>query len=189
MPKLNYKKLISDRLKNEALRRRMIECASKLLHSAKKSIFAVHRADLKGAEKELKEAAAELKAGRALVKKHAALQFEGSWHAALEEYCEALLFYEFMRGGDISKVDLPTGEADIILGGLSDFTGELARQAIIKATERDNAAVEIIFKSVRDAVEILLRLNLTGSLRNKFDQAKQNLRKLEELRYEISRKD
>ena len=83
---------------------------------------------------------------------------------------------------------MPTDEPDLVIGGLSDFTGELSRQAVLKATEGDAKTVEKVFLTVRDVIEFLLKMNLTGSLRTKFDQAKHNLRKIEEVRYESSRR-
>ena len=73
------------------------------------------------------------------------------------------------------------------LGGALDFTGELNRYAIARATVRDKEAVQ----SARDLVEALqgqfLRMDLrNGSLRKKYDALKYTLKKLENTLYELS---
>ena len=57
---------------------------------------------------------------------------------------------------------------------------------MLAATERNLKEVERLHKLVRQAVEFLLHLDLTGQLRQKFDQAKQNLRKIEEIAFNVS---
>jgi translin len=188
MSKISYQRLISSHKKHETLRRQIQAHGNELLSSSKRSIFAMHRGDSKIAEAELAKAREELLAGQAFIRKDDSLLDEGFWHAALEEYCEALLFFDYMTRGGISQTELPTDDPDIVIGGLSDFTGELSRQAVLKATDRDIESVERMFHEVRDVIEFLLKMNLTGSLRNKFDQAKHNLRKIEEVRYECSRR-
>lgn len=76
---------------------------------------------------------------------------------------------------------------DEYLGGILDFTGELNRVAIAKATNRDTEAVQ----KARDVVEALqgqfLRLDLrNGSLRKKYDALKYTMKKLENTLYELS---
>lgn len=68
-----------------------------------------------------------------------------------------------------------------------DFTGELNRIAIARATARDTEAVQ----KARDCVEGLmgqfLRFDLrNGALRKKYDGLKYTLKKLENTLYELS---
>jgi len=64
----------------------------------------------------------------------------------------------------------------------------MARFAVRKATLGDKVSVERLFKSAENMVAFLMSLDSTGYLRTKTDQAKQHLRRLEELRYDISKK-
>ena len=73
-----------------------------------------------------------------------------------------------------------------MIGGISDAAGEIARYAMLRATARDIKEVDRLYAVAFSIVEMLLALDLTGSLRSKFDQAKQHLRKIEEIRYDLS---
>ena len=78
-------------------------------------------------------------------------------------------------------------EAEEYLGGVLDFTGELNRIAVARATLRDKEAV----LQARDVVEALqgqfLRFDLrNGALRKKYDALKYTLKKLENTLYELS---
>ena len=86
----------------------------------------------------------------------------------------------------LGKVTAIADDPEIYLGGLSDITGELVRRSVLHATDGDHETVERIFEDVRRVVELLMDMDLTGGLRSKLDQAKQNLRKLEEIRYDLS---
>lgn len=167
-------------------RRELQQVASEALAASKRAIFAFHRDDEAGAAEQLKLAHTRLKQGAVLVKKVAKLAHEGSWRAAQEEYAEADLLRQYLQKGTLGKVDGIVDDAEIYLGGLSDTTGELVRRAVLHATEGDHETVERIFTDVRYVVEVLMEMDLTGNLRSKLDQAKQNLRKLEEIRYDLS---
>ncbi|MBU1033049.1 MAG: hypothetical protein ABII13_02340 [Patescibacteria group bacterium] len=186
--KLSFQK-VTTKFKTKIKERRQIQShAAEILSSAKRAIFSVHRGDIKKAKLELGAATKAFKAGEKICKREKAAEFEGMWRAGLEEYCEAIFFYEYMSTGQIWNADLPTDEPDIVIGGLADFTGELVRQSVIKATEGDKKTVDHMYSATRNVVEALLNMDLTGNLRNKFDQAKRNLRRLEELRYDLSRR-
>ncbi|KAI9993919.1 hypothetical protein PInf_016441 [Phytophthora infestans] len=86
--------------------------------------------------------------------------------------------------GDAEKV-IP--ELNEYLGGVVDFTGELMRYAVVKATAREVDEV----KRCKDMVEAisgeLIQFDFrNGPLRRKFDSVKYNLRKLENTLYELS---
>ena len=122
------------------------------------------------------------------------MRYEGAYRAAVEEYVEAKLFYEFLHGDgraprtvlyDFKGQSLVQIDADTYLAGLSDFTGELTRKAVQRATQGRMQEVEKLADTVRDVVEQLIKFDLTGYLRTKYDQAKQNLRRVEEVLYDI----
>lgn len=167
-------------------RRELQQIASEALAASKRAIFAFHRDDDTGAAEQLAFAHGRLKQGGTIVKKVPKLAQEGSWRAAQEEYAEADLLRQYLQKGTLGKVDGIADDPELYLGGLSDTTGELVRRAVLHATEGDHETVERIFVDVRYVVEVLMEMDLTGNLRTKLDQAKQNLRKLEEIRYDLS---
>ena len=170
----------------EAAFRRVSGLSGDALRLSKRAIFAMHRDDLKDAKRLLVEAAAQFSACEAVIKKFRGLEEEGMYHAALEEYAEALLFLSYLETGKFGKLETRAMRPSVYLGGLSDATGELVRHAVRRATEGDRGEVERAYAVSSSVVAFLLDLDLTGNLRTKFDQAKKNLRTLEQMRYELS---
>ena len=156
------------------------------LAASKRAIFAWHREDPAGAKKELAAAKKELSRGISLVKKDVTLGEEGTWRVALEEYTEAYFVSEYFAHGTIRSLPPEASDPDILFGALSDLAGECVRRAVRLATNHDARAVERMLEDVRGIVELLLQMDLTGHLRAKVDQAKQHLRKLEEIRYDLA---
>ena len=64
--------------------------------------------------------------------------------------------------------------------------GEMLRYAIKSATERKFEMVEKCFATAEEIIGELVDMDLTGYNRQKFDQAKGALNKLEQVRYEVS---
>jgi len=170
----------------EAAFRRMSGLASDALRLSKRAIFAMHRDDLKDARRLLAEASAQFKACEKNMRSFNGLEEAGVYHAALEEYAEALLFLRYLDKGAFGLIEARAMRVSVYLGGLSDATGELVRHAVRRATDGDQGEVERAYKAAEQVVAFLLDLDLTGNLRTKFDQAKKNLRTLEQMRYELS---
>lgn len=110
--------------------------------AAKAAVYALHRKDFKTAEEKLELAKKVSLEFLPLVTKNADLR-RGTFSAAIEEYCEARLFYCFLKEGKLEKMASFDGLCSIeeYLGGISDVTGELVRYAVLRATERDVEAV------------------------------------------------
>ena len=182
-----YAKKILKRVRSLDQTRRSLQALSgEILAESKRAIFAFHRDDGKGAHHEIASAQRKLKAGWRLVKREPRITYDGSWRAAQEEFAEAHLLSQYLQSGKISQVPDVAEDPEILLGGLSDLTGELVRRSVRVAGQRDHAAVEKMFRAVDEIVGFLLQMDLTGHLRGKVDQAKQNLRKLEEIRYDLA---
>ena len=178
------------RMRDHADRRSQVHVRSnEILSTSKRSIFAVHRGDETLAEQELNKARAAIADVGILIQQEPRLAHEGAWRAAQEEFAEASLVVQYVNGRQIGRVPEIADDADIFLGALSDLTGELTRRAVLQASEGKFEEVHHIFDDVREAVDFLLQMDLTGQLRTKVDQAKQNLRKLEEIRYDISMRE
>jgi predicted translin family RNA/ssDNA-binding protein len=168
------------------VRRELSVLSSEILSLSKRCIFAFHRNDSEGALKERAAAQKKLEEGRAILKKHPLLSEEGSWKAAREEFAEADFLAQYLADGKIKTFSDKTGDPDVFIGGLSDFVGELVRQAVLLATQGEGDRVEKMYQDAQEVIAFLLQMDLTGNLRTKTDQAKQHLRKLEEIRYDLS---
>lgn len=167
-------------------RREIIGISSDVLALSKQAIFAFHRNDVAEGKTLLAKADTHLAALAKRFKKTHGLSDEGSYRAALEEYAEARIFYTFLLKQKIGAVEAPAIDDDAVLGGLLDFTGEAVRYAVRMATAGNEPEVIRAHQAVEAVASEVMRMNLTGSLRQKYDQLKINLRKFEEMRYDLS---
>ena len=167
-------------------RREVIKVSGDALHHAKKAIFAMHRDEPKDAKEHLAAAEKLLKDLHLTFKADEDLFDEGAYRAALEEYVEASLFNQFLTSGTVGQIKgLPVDE-DTYIGGLCDVPGELSRYAIKSATDKKFKKVKECQEMAQEIIGELVDMDLTGYNRQKFDQAKQALHKLEQVVYEVS---
>lgn len=183
------KKIKAEHEEHERAYRALVETSNRALGQAKRAIFAFHRADVKGGV-ELLGGAEKIFAGLEIVFRNLPmLRYEGTYRAALEEFVEGLLFADFLQHKPLGQVKaIKQLGAEIYLGGLSDFTGELVRYATDRATHGDTREVRRAHEALAEAMSFLISLDLTGYLRTKFDQAKQSERKMEQIMYDLSLK-
>ena len=170
-------------------RRGVIVKSSEALMKSKQAIFAFHRDDQGGGEALLKEVEMIFSELEKKFKKEEELRDEGSYRAALEEYVEAKFFGRVLKGEKIDFIKEVFVDTDSYLAGLCDLTGELTRKAVLFATERKFNEVERMAKGVRLVMAELIKFNLTGYLRTKYDQAKHNLRRVEEVLYDVKMRE
>jgi predicted translin family RNA/ssDNA-binding protein len=180
-----FAKLKKDYSQGEGERRQIGAAANNILYDSKRIIFSLHRGDLSSISAKFKELEAKLKDlnKRFGVKR---LEKEGSYIAALEEYAEARLLSAYLQKEKIDffkGLDLPHGA---YLGGLCDFTGELLRYATNEAAKKNFKTVFTVQELINEILGYLVEFDLTGYMRTKYDQARTNLRKIEQMAYEIS---
>jgi predicted translin family RNA/ssDNA-binding protein len=171
----------------EKARRELQQMSATAARLSKQAIFSFQRLDLTHGRAQLAEAEPLLIKGRQMVKKDVRLNAEGVWRAALEEFCEASFVEKIVHGVDLFSPQIVTDEPDILIGGMADAVGEIVRLAVRSATEHDAKRVNKLFVLAESLVAFLTSLDLTGNLRAKGDQSRQHLRRLEDLRYEMSR--
>ncbi|CAL8467066.1 g6602 [Coccomyxa elongata] len=171
----------------DAQREVVIKRSRDIQKLAKQAIFAAHRNDLGKSSKQITDAEQVAHELLPVIQQTPDLR-HGSFANAMEEYAEAKIFQAFLNHGHvIPSTELPLVDRDEYLGGVLDFTGELNRYAIAKATIRDINEV----KRCRDIAEALmgefLQFDLrNGSIRKKYDSLKYTLKKLENTLYELS---
>ncbi len=167
-------------------RRELIARSSDALSKSKRAIFALHRDDQKGAQEFLASAAKQFGAIEKTFRSIAELRDEGSYRAALEEYAEGRLFAGFLEHGKIVALEARANAPSIYLAGLADTTGELVRYATRQVTLGHPEVLQEVQETVSMVIEFMLDLDLTGYLRTKFDQAKKNLSRLEQMTYDLA---
>lgn len=164
----------------------IIGFSRKALTASKQAIFACHREDLASAEVLLKEAEAQIASSQRWAAKHTMLASEGSLRAALEEYVEAKYFLMLLQGKKIDKIPHLPLDYELLLGGLCDLTGELVRYSVLAVTKGRFADVQKYYGSVEAIMVQLVKMDLTGKLRQKYDDAKRNLKRMEEMLYDLA---
>jgi predicted translin family RNA/ssDNA-binding protein len=170
----------------DAQRDAIIKRSRDMQKAAKTAVYCLQRGDLAAASRELlvvEKIVAELQptlAGEPTLR-------YGSYAAAMEEYAEAAIFRHYLQAGCLlPSRELPLCVRDEYLGGLLDFTGELNRYAVLRATARDVASVTRCRDLVDAVFGAFLRFDLrNGALRKKFDALKYTLKKMESLLYEM----
>ncbi|KAK9916248.1 hypothetical protein WJX75_000477 [Coccomyxa subellipsoidea] len=171
----------------DAQRESIIKRSRDIQKLAKQAIFAAHRSNMEKSYKQTAEAEQIANELIPLISQLPDLR-HGSFSNAMEEYAEAKIFQAFLKHRRvIPSKELPIVERDEYLGGVLDFTGELNRYAIAKATIRDIEEV----KRCRGIAEALmgefLQFDLrNGSIRKKYDSLKYTVKKLENTLYELS---
>ena len=184
--KVFLKKISSDLKSFQKERGLIINKSRDILRAAKESIFAIHRGDDKAANASIKKAESVLKELSKSYDKGNRLRFEGSYKAAVEEYVEAKLFGQMMKGKKIDAIKFGNIGPEEYIGGLADVTGELVRQAVLQSTKGNYTNIELYRDFTEEIVGFMMNLYMTGHSRQKFDEVKRNLKRLEGILYDIS---
>ncbi|MCX6796455.1 MAG: hypothetical protein NTW06_03065 [Candidatus Falkowbacteria bacterium] len=170
--------------RNEGERRQIISLSNIVLHDSKRIIFSLHRGEIEQAKDKFNEIEQILKK---LEKQfgYQRINMEGAYKASVEEYAEAKMFYLVLTGKKIDKIVGINLSHESYLGGICDLTGELVRLAINQAAVGKLKEVTRIKEIINEIMGELVQFDMTGYLRTKYDQAKGNLRKIEQVDYEI----
>ena len=170
---------------SDAKREMLIQTSREVINISKKIIYALHRDDLKSASSYVKD----------IEKKKNALG-TNVWldtninQVALQEYAEALCYYHFVKSKKIPTAYFLKIDNENYLMGLCDLTGELGRKAVNEVIRKNFKQAEQIRELVDEIYGEFLKLNLRNSeLRKKSDQIKWNLKKLEDIVFELKLKE
>ena len=176
---VNFTKLREHIQNYDSERELLIKKSRDVLKLSKQIIYAVHRDEMDNAEKliqEIETQKAELDKLAAHSKK---MSTEGSYKVAIQEYVEALLYYHFVKSGELIELDVAPEHYVL---GLGDLPGELVRKAVFLAGKGE---VDKVIK-IKDEVDMiygeLLKFDFRNNdIRRKVDGIKYDLRKLEDL--------
>lgn len=186
--KQDFKKIREKLAKYDNDREELIKKARDILKLSKQLIYTIHRKSLKEAKILLTNLKKEKQSLDKIASKGKKLFYEGSYSQAMQEYAEALAYYGFIKNKKIPAISsLKVSEEDYLMG-ICDLTGELTRKAVTIA-HKDPKEVEKIKNLVEELFGEFLKFDLRNSeLRKKSDSIKWNLKKLEEVIYDIKKK-
>ena len=186
-----------DKIRNEIenkvkVKEGLIKKRREIRIKSKETIFAIHRNERSKAEKNINELRKKVEN----IIKHAQFMKEG-----LEEFAEAILFFNAVYNNKIVSREEVFGKYDelndsvkenitsIYLGGLSDLTGELVRFSLRSGIRGNIENIEKAKKITETIFEFLIKLDLTGELRKKFDATRWNLDKITQILFDITIKN
>ena len=170
----------------EAKREELINKSRIIQKSSKLAIYSVHRGDMKDAEKLLNEVEKDISYIKHSISTMPKLDFLGSYTASIQEYCEAKCYYCYVTEKRIPSWKELSVDVEDYLSGLSDLTGELTRRAVVCVINNNNREVHTIKVLIEEIYGLFLQLNLRNSeLRKKSDSIKWNLKKIEDIIYDI----
>jgi translin len=171
----------------DARRDTIIKEARDITKLSKQAIYSLHREEPRVAKQQLAEAEKVIAKLLKEIKSDPTLR-TGSFSASLEEYTEGKAFLHFLETGRlITAKELKVVDAEEYLLGLCDFTGELMRYAVLRATKRDKKAVEAARTMVDAIYGQFVQFDFRNSeLRKKYDSIKYNLQKVENVLYDMA---
>ena len=183
--KSEFRKIREEMHGFDAKREEIIQASREIISVSKQIIYAAQRNDLKEAEISVKKI-------KEKVKKLKKININSDTNinsVAFQEYVEAMAFYEFVKNKKIPTKKSLGVTAEDYLSGLCDLTGELVRKAIYDVIHKRFDEAGRIKELVHDIYGEFLNLHLrNGELRKKSDSIKWNLKKLEEVMYDIEMK-
>ncbi len=188
--KHDFEDMLTESQEFDSQREELIKKSRDVLKLTKQTIYAVHRDDMKDAETLVKEMQKQLKTLNEYVKKNQKMYHQGSYKVAIQEYVEAMLYYHFVRDHKLMTRSELGVETDYYLLGLCDLSGELSRKAIAAASKGKYKEPFVIKDFLDSLYELLLKFDIRdGELRGKFDSIKYDLKKLEDVCFELKLKE
>lgn len=178
-----FERIGQDFKRFEANREKVIRTSRSIINLSKQIIYSLQRNEAKKAEGLRKDI-------RKLVKELPDKPYDANIQdVAKQEYVEAICFYEFVVNNRIPTAKELGVEDEEYLLGLCDLTGELVRKAVMDGINKDFESAKRIHGLVDEIYGEFLKIDMrNGELRKKADSIKWNLKKLDDLLYDIGMK-
>jgi len=182
------KKNIGKYQKKQDLELRVQPRANKIRTSSKQITALLRRNNIKQAKELFVEITCDWRSiNKAANDSHDLLNLS-CYKEAAEEYVEALAYWSFLASVDLSIPEFVRVDTEEVISGICDFTGELVRRAITEASAENIDKINTDKKITEDIVEELTKIRLGKKMRSKYDDAERNLKKLENVIYDIKMK-
>lgn len=170
----------------DQLRENVIKDSRDVQKLSKQAIFSVVRGQTGEAQAKLDQAKKIADKIFVTVNKYPTLR-PGAFSNSLEEWAEGMMLIHWVNNHTVpSKADLQVLNTGEFIGGLSDFTGEIGRIAVMLAAKRDIDGVREIQQVDVVVADFISRLNIANRYGKKLEATNTNLRKLEDIVYELS---
>src|SRR3989338_4106508 len=160
-----------------------IQQSREIIKLSKLIIYSIHRDDLGEAKKLI----AQIKTRKKELDKISKVPLDMDMHnVAEQEYVEALCYYDFVENKKVPSKGSLGVNTENYLSGLCDLTGELGRKAVADVINKKFEHALLIKELVDEIYGEFLKFNfLNSELRKKSDQIKWNLKKLEDIIFDV----
>jgi len=156
---------------------------------SKKAIALLRRDKIKESKEIIKEVEKIFRLINKIIKKNRDLIKQNFYKEAVEEYIEAITFYNFLIKSKRKIPDFVKAGPEEIISGTCDFTGELVRRTITVGNLENLRQLLVYKKTIEKIAEVLTEVGFRGKLRQKYDEVERNLRKIEDIIYDIKLKN
>lgn len=174
----------------DRLREQIIIKSRAINRLSKKAIYTLHRNNLDEAKSLIDKARKVIKNIQGITDESPELLTVGAFGACLQEYVEAKSYYAYLTDGVMPTFeDMGVNPYHYLLG-ICDLTGELQRRAVHCVIQNRLEEVEKIWEVVSHIYERFLEFDLrNGELRKKSDSIKWNLKRIEEILYDLRKNE
>jgi len=155
---------------------------------SKKAIALLRRDNTKESKKIIKKIENLLRLINKTIKRNKDLIDQSFYKEAVEEYIEAITFYNFLTKPNKGVPKFVEVKPEEIIAGICDFTGELLRRAITIASVENFKQIGEYKKIIENIAEQLTKIGFKGKLRQKYDEVERNLSRIEDIIYDIKLK-
>ena len=196
------KKSIEEYQRTQDLMYKIQKLSNEIRAGSKKAIALLRRDNIQESKRIISKAENNFRKICKIIKKNGNLTSQSFYKEAVEEYIEAITFYNFLSlpphynkniwfGGKSKKeiLDFVKVEPEEVISGICDFTGEVVRRAVTTASVDNFEKLLTYKKTIEDIVEELTKIGFRGKIRQKYDETERNLRKIENIVYDIKLKN
>lgn len=183
-----FKKSIKEYQKTQDLSHEIQKLSNKIRTDSKKAIALLRRDNARESKETIDLAKEFFREINQKTKKNRELMNQGFYKEAVEEYIEAVAYYNFLTESKIKIPNFIEVVPEEIISGVCDFTGELVRRAITTASAENLAGLFQYKKAIENVAEELTKIGFKGKLRQKYDEVERNLGRMENILYDIKLK-
>lgn len=170
-------------------RESLIKLSREIVRLSKNIIYSIHRDEMDKAEDLVKEAREKLAQMGKIVKSNPRMLSQGSAKIAVQEYIEAIAYFDFIKHKRITPYTDSYLDPEYYLLGLCDLTGELVRKSVNSSLKNDFNRMVEVKKLVDELYDLIMQLDVKGELRPKIDAMRWDLKKLDQMVFELKLKD
>lgn len=189
MPEKNLKNILKKFVRDYQIKREIfyaiLQLCNQIRITSKQIITLLRRKKIEESEKLFDEIEKKFDLLSKEENRYGNLKSEGCYKEAIEEYMEAIMLYNFLVGKNKKFPQAAQIGPEEAVSGICDFTGELVRRAVTIAGIKTLSELNSYKEAMEDVISEVSKVGFTGKLRQKYDEAERNLKRIEDIIYDI----